>query len=194
MKEETKEKTTENTIKEETVEKQTQEETKEENKNDKKRIFKKKEDTALVKLQEENKALQDKVLRITAEMQNMRHRMENEKANLLKYEGEDLIKKLLPIVDNFERAINMDDTNLEDEVSKFLSGFKMIYGNLNSTLQSCEVEAMDVLNKPFDPNTMEAVLSEEVPSVEPNIVVDVLQKGYIYKGKVIRHAMVKVSK
>lgn len=194
MKEETKEKTTENTIKEETVEKQTQEEIKEENKNDKKRIFKKKEETALVKLQEENKALQDKVLRVTAEMQNMRHRMENEKANLLKYEGEELIKKLLPIVDNFERAINMDDTNLEDEVSKFLSGFKMIYGNLNSALQSCEVEAMDVLNKPFDPNTMEAVLSEEVPGVEPNIVIDVLQKGYIYKGKVIRHAMVKVSK
>ena len=194
MKEEQKEKTIEKETVEKEVESKVEETAKEEKKTDKKSIFKKKEDQALIKLQEENKTLQDKVLRVTAEMQNMRHRMENEKANLLKYEGEDLIKKLLPIVDNFERAINMDDTNLEDEVSKFLSGFKMIYGNLNTTLQSYEVEAMDVLNKPFDPNTMEAVLSEEVPGVESNTVVDVLQKGYMYKGKVIRHAMVKVSK
>ena len=193
MKEEQKETKQETKTEEQKVEQQIKE-TKEEKKTDKKSIFKKKEDQALLKLQEENKMLQDKVLRVTAEMQNMRHRMEIEKANLIKYEGEDLIKKLLPIVDNFERAINMDDTNLEDEVSKFLSGFKMIYGNLNSTLQSYEVEPMDVLNKPFDPNTMEAVLSEEVPGVESNTVVDVLQKGYMYKGKVIRHAMVKVSK
>ena len=127
-------------------------------------------------------------------MQNMRRRMEEEKANLLKYEGEELIKNLLPTLDNFERAISMDDANLEDEVSKFLAGFKMIYGNLSTTLQNFEVISMDILNKPFDPNTMDAVLVEEAPGVEPNIVIDVLQKGYTYKGKVIRHAMVKVSK
>lgn len=163
-------------------------------KEEKKSFFKKKEDSEKKKLQDENALLKDKYLRVNAEMQNMRRRMEEEKANLLKYEGEDLIKKLLPVVDNFERAINMDDTNLEDEVSKFLSGFKMIYGNLSDTLKNNEIIAMDVLNKPFDPNTMEAVLTEEVEGVEPNIVIDVLQKGYTYKGKVIRHAMVKVSK
>ena len=163
-------------------------------KDEKKSFFKKKEDSEKKKLQEENALLKDKYLRVNAEMQNMRRRMEEEKTNLLKYEGEDLIKRLLPVVDNFERAITMDDTNLEDELSKFLSGFKMIYGNLNSTLQSYEVVAMDIINKPFDPNTMEAVMVEEVPDMESNIVVDVLQKGYTYKGKVIRHAMVKVSK
>ena len=163
-------------------------------KDEKKSFFKKKEDPEKKKLQEENALLKDKYLRVNAEMQNMRRRMEEEKTNLLKYEGEDLIKRLLPVVDNFERAITMDDTNLEDELSKFLSGFKMIYGNLNSTLQSYEVVAMDIINKPFDPNTMEAVMVEEVPDMESNIVVDVLQKGYTYKGKVIRHAMVKVSK
>lgn len=163
-------------------------------KEEKKSFFKKKDDVEVKKLKEENELLKDKFLRVNAEMQNMRRRMEEEKSNLLKYEGEELIKRLLPIVDNFERAIGMDDTNLEDEVSKFLSGFKMIYGNLNSTLQGYEVIAMDCLNKPFDPNTMEAVLAEPVEGVEPNIVVDVLQKGYTYKGKVIRHAMVKVSK
>ena len=153
-----------------------------------------KENPEIVKLKAENAALQDRVLRVTAEMQNMRRRMEEERANLLKYEGEDLIKKLLPIVDNFERAISMDDTNLEDEVSKFLSGFKMIYGNLSDTLKGFEVISIDVLNQPFNPETMEAVLVEEAEGVEPNIVIDVLQKGYTYKGKVIRHAMVKVSK
>ena len=120
--------------------------------------------------------------------------MEEEKSNLLKYDGEELIKKLLPIVDNFERAISMDDANLEDEVSKFLNGFKMLYGNLSETLKGYEVIAMDILHKPFDPNTMNAVMVEEVEGMEPNMVVDVLQKGYTYKGKVIRYAMVKVSK
>jgi len=163
-------------------------------KEEKKGIFKKKEDQELKKFKEENAMLKDKFLRANAEMQNMRRRMEEEKANSLKYEGEELIKKLLPIIDNFESAISMDDTNLEDEVSKFLSGFKMMYGNLTNILQNYEIKAMDVLNKPFDPNTMEAVMAEPVEGMEPNIVVDVLQKGYTYKDKVIRHAMVKVSK
>ncbi len=172
------------------------------NKGDKKGFFtNKKEDPAKIKLEQENKklkednqALNDKVLRISAEMQNMMRRNEEKMQNMLKYEGEDLIKKLLPTLDNFERAIGMDDANLLDEVSKFLSGFKMIYGNLSDVLKSYEVEVIDALHQPFDPNTMEAVLVEEVEGVEPNMVIDVLQKGYTYKGKVIRHAMVKVSK
>ena len=157
-------------------------------------FFKKKEDKEKLKLQQENTELKEKLLRTMAEMQNMRRRMEEEKSNLLKYDGEEIIKKLLNVVDNFERAISMDDTNLQDDVSKFLSGFKMIYGNLNSIFQDHEILAMDILNKPFDPNLMEAVLTDEVPGVEPNTVIDVMQKGYTYKGKVIRHAMVKVSK
>ncbi len=161
---------------------------------EKKGFFKKKEDEEKKKLENEIASLKDKNLRIQAEMQNMRRRMAEEKAALLKYEGEELIVRLLPTLDNFERAIKMDDTNLEDEVSKFLEGFKMIYGNLSNTLQGFEVVAMDILNKPFDPEFMDAVMTEEVEGVEPNIVVDVLQKGYTYKGKVIRHAMVKVSK
>ncbi len=195
VKEEVKNNTLENENKEEIKKEDMPKEVKKETSEEKKKgLFKKKEDEEKKKLQVEVDTLKDKYLRANAEMQNMRRRMEEEKASLLKYEGEDLIKKLLPIVDNFERAIQMDDTNLEDEVSKFLSGFKMIYGNLSDTLKGYEVEVMDILNKPFDPNTMEAVLMEEAPGVEPNTVVDVLQKGYTYKGKVIRHAMVKVSK
>ncbi len=166
----------------------------EEPKKEKKGLFNKKEDLEKKKLQDENNELKDKLLRVSAEMQNMMRRNEEKIATLLKYEGEDLIKSLLPVVDNFERAISMDDANLQDEVSKFLEGFKMIYGNLNTTFQSHEIIQIEALHQPFDPNTMEAVLVEEVEGIEPGMVIDVLQKGYTYKGKVIRHAMVKVSK
>ncbi len=195
MKEDIKEENVQEEVKEEVVSEEVapQEEAKKEESKEKKGFFKKKDDQEKIKLQEENAVLKDKVLRTTAEMQNMRRRMEEEKSLALKFEGEDLIKKLLPIIDNFERAI-ADDSKLSDEMKKFLEGFKMIYGNLNSILESYQVKAMDVLNKEFDPNTMEAVLAEEVEGVLPNVVIDVLQKGYTYKDKVIRHAMVKVSK
>ena len=180
-----------------TVEEPVQEPTKEtveEPKKEKKGLFNKKEDLEKKKLQDENNELKDKLLRISAEMQNMMRRNDEKIATLLKYEGEELIKSLLPVVDNFERAISMDDANLQDEVSKFLEGFKMIYGNLNTTFQNHEIMQIEALHQPFDPNTMEAVLVEEVEGIEPGMVIDVLQKGYTYKGKVIRHAMVKVSK
>ncbi len=114
-------------------------------------------------------------------------------SKMLKYSNEDLVKEILPIVDNFERAINMDDDNLEDEVSKFLSGFKMIYCKLISTLEKYEVKAIDGNNKPFDPTYHQAVMTESKEGVEPGMVLEVLQKGYLFKDKVIRPAMVKVS-
>ena len=144
------------------------------------------------KLKKENQDLNDKVLRLSAEMQNMRRRYDEEMARICKYEGEELILKILTIVDNFERAI-MLDSNLTDELSKFLDGFKMIYGNLKNILEASEVKEIDCLKQAFDPNTMEAVLTVHEENTEPGIVLDVLQKGYTYKDKVIRHAMVRVS-
>lgn len=150
-------------------------------------------DLEKARLLDENMKLNDKVLRLSAEMQNMRRRMEEETANSLKYEGADMITKMLDVIDNFERAIGLDDTNLDDEVSKFLSGFKMIYARLITIFKEQGVQEIECLGKPFDPNTMEAVMTEAYEGTSPNIVVDVMQKGYIYKDKVIRHAMVKVS-
>lgn len=147
----------------------------------------------LEKLKEENKALQEKILRISAEMQNMRKRYEDEIARLHKYEGLDFAKEILPTIDNFERAIKLDDTNLEDELSKFLSGFKMIYSGLVNVLNAKDIQEIDCLNKEFDPNFMEAVLTAKVEGIEKNQVVEVLQKGYMYKDKLLRPAMVKVS-
>lgn len=137
--------------------------------------------------------LEDKLLREKAELVNYRKRKEEETERLLKYSSEDIAKALLPIVDNFERAINMDDENLNDEVSKFLSGFKMIYCNLISVLEKNGVKAIDGANKPFDPTYHQAIMTEARDGVEPEMVIEVLQKGYLLKDKVIRPAMVKVS-
>ena len=164
---------------------------KEKKKPEKKKISK--ESEIEKKLREENTTLNEKVLRISAEMQNMRRRYEEEKSNIYKYEGEELIVKLLAIVDNFERAISLDDRDLSDELSKFLSGFKMIYTNLLNILDSMEVKAIECEGLEFDPNKMEAVLTEKDENLPANVVLEVLQKGYTYKDKVIRVAMVKVN-
>lgn len=144
-------------------------------------------------LKEENKNLQDKVLRLNAEMQNMRRRYEEEIARIRKYEGEDFAKKILPIIDNFERAIKLDDNDLTDELSKFLSGFKMIYTGLVNILNEKEIKEIECLNQEFDPAKMEAVLTAKEEGIPKNQVLEVLQKGYMYKDKLLRPAMVKVS-
>ena len=87
----------------------------------------------------------------------------------------------------------MDDDNLEDEVSKFLEGFKMIYVQIKNLLEKFEVKEIVCLNKEFDPTYHQAILTDKVEGVNPGIVIEVLQKGYTYKDKVIRPSMVKVS-
>lgn len=147
----------------------------------------------LEQLKQSNKELEERILREKAELVNYRRRKEEEVSKMLKYASEDIILSILPTLDNFERAIGMDDNNLEDEVSKFLSGFKMIYSNLRSTLEKYEVKVIDGNNKPFDPTYHQAMLTEKREDMETGMVIDVLQKGYLYKDKVIRPAMVKVS-
>lgn len=144
-------------------------------------------------LTETNKILENKVLEAKAEVINYGKRKDKEMSYMLKYAGEDLIKEILPIVDNFERAIKQDDDNLEDSLSKFLSGFKMMYCHLVKALENAGVKAIDGINKAFDPTYHEAVLTEPREDVEPGTVLEVMQKGYLFKDKVIRPAMVKVS-
>jgi molecular chaperone GrpE len=137
--------------------------------------------------------LEEEVLKAKADNINYRKRKDEEVSKMLEYANEDIIKDILPTIDNFERAINLDDTNLDDELSKFLAGFKMIYCHLTSILEKYEVKEIIGLNEPFNPNIQQAVLVEKVKDVNPGIVVEVMQKGYMLKGKVIRPAMVKVS-
>lgn len=139
------------------------------------------------------KELEERVLREKAELVNYRRRKDEEVNGIIKYSNEELIKELLPIVDNFERAIKLDDNDLSDELSKFLSGFKMIYTAIVNLFNKYEVKAIDGTSKPFNPTYHQAVLTEVIDGVEPGIVIEVLQKGYLYKDRVIRPAMVKVS-
>ena len=141
-----------------------------------------------------NQELEDKYMRLQAEYLNFKTRTQSEVSRMLQYEGEDFIKEILVIKDNFERAIMMDDNDLSDEVSKFLSGFKMILGNLTSLLDKFEVKEVDCLGLEFDPHVAEAVLTEHDENKPENVVLEVLTKGYKYKDKLIRPAMVKVNK
>ena len=149
----------------------------------------KKLDEALEKI----KKLEEEVLKAKADNINYRKRKDDEVGRMLEFSNEDIVRDILPSIDNFERAINLDDDNLDDELSKFLTGFKMIYCHLIEVLEKYDVKAIDDVRKPFDPKFHQAVLTEKIDGVEPGIVIDVMQKGYTLKGKVIRPAMVKVS-
>ena len=162
---------------------------KEEKKNKKVKVNKEIEE-----LKSSLQASEEKCLRLQAEFINFRNRQNKEIEAMAKYEGEELIKRLLPIIDDFERAIKLDDNDLSDEVSKFLSGIKMIYGNLISILETFEIREIDVLGQEFDQVYAEAVITEEDKTKPSNVVLEVFTKGYIYKDKVIRPAMVKVNK
>ena len=164
-----------------------------ENKKDKKKHKKHDLDKKIEELELKIKSLEEQNLREKAESINFRRRKEEETARKLKFCNEDLIKDVLPTIDNFERAIKMDDDNLEDEVSKCLAGVKMIYCNLIGILEKYGVKAIDGANKPFDPTYHQAVIMEHVDGLEPGMVIEVLQKGYLLKDRVIRPAMVKVS-
>ena len=151
-------------------------------------------EATIKKLEEENKALSEKVLLAQAELINYRKRKDEEVANLLKFANKDLILELIPIADNFERAIKLDDTNLDDELSKFLAGFKMIYSHLTETLKKYGVEEIETVGKIFDPNVHEALMTKQDSTKQNEEVLECLLKGYTLKGKVIRAAKVVVNK
>jgi len=169
------------------IRKETHKESHKNNKNNKK-LYEK-----IDSLEEEKKALNEKLLRVTAEMQNMKRRYEEEISRIYKYEGESFIKKTLGILDNFERAISLDDEILDDELSKFLSGFKLIYGELRKDLDEIGVKEIECKDKTFNPEMMEAVMTEKVDGKDSGVVTEVMLKGYTYNDKVIRPAMVKVN-
>ena len=137
--------------------------------------------------------LTDKCARAQAEVINFKKRKEEETSLRLKYCNEELLLKFVAVCDNLERAIKMDDQDLTDEVSKFLEGFKMMYANMLEILRVYEVVEIDCLGKEFDPKLMEAILVEHYDDKEPHTVVEVLQKGYMYKDKILRAAMVKIN-
>ena len=137
--------------------------------------------------------LEDKLIRASADMVNYRKRKEEEVNRMLKFCNEDIIKDLLPIIDNFERAISGSEENLSDAEKGYHAGVKMIYTHLVSLLEKYDVKPIDGVDTPFDPNYHNAIMMEKKDGVKSGMVIEVLQKGYMLKDKVIRAAMVKVS-
>lgn len=151
------------------------------------------QNTEIANLNNQILALKEALLRNQADLQNYKRRKEEETEKVLKYKNEDLIKELLSIVDNFERAIKMDDNDLSDEVSKFLAGFKLIYTNTVNVLTKFDVKEINAEGVEFDPTYHHAVLTDYDENKPAGVVLEVLQKGYLYKDRVIRPAMVKVN-
>jgi len=139
------------------------------------------------------KNLEDALLRNQAELLNYKKRKDEETARIIKYAEKDILEGFLPILDNFERAISMDDNNFGDETSKFLEGFRMVYNQTRTLLEKFEVKEIECLGKEFDPTYAQAVVVEKDESQESGVVLEVLQKGYMYKDRVLRLAMVKVN-
>ncbi len=148
----------------------------------------------LEELKEKLSVAEEKVLRFQAEMINYRKRKDDEIIKICKYANEPLILELLPIIDNFERAINMDGKELDNELSKFLNGMKMVHISLIELLKQYGLKEIEALNKKFDPACHAAVTTDKNDKYENDIITEVFQKGYILVDKVIRPAMVKVNK
>ena len=142
-------------------------------------------------LTDQNKGLEEKLKLAGAELINYRRRKDEEVEGLFKYANQGLITDLLPILDNFERAINHAEGN--EEAKKYSVGIKMIYNNLIDILKQYGVEEINRVGQPFNPNLEQALLVESDPTKEEDIVLEVLLKGYKLKDRVIRPASVKIN-
>ncbi|MFA6978071.1 MAG: nucleotide exchange factor GrpE [Ignavibacteriaceae bacterium] len=144
-----------------------------------------------IKADTEKKELQDRLLRKVAEFDNYKRRTENEFSNLLKYAAENFIKKILPVVDDFERSLK--HLSESDENSSVTEGIKMIYDKLAKILDDQGVKKIESVGKPFDVHFHEALLQKKDETQPPHAVLDELETGYLYQDKVIRHAKVIVN-
>ncbi|MGC4375974.1 nucleotide exchange factor GrpE [Fictibacillus sp. Mic-4] len=132
-----------------------------------------------------------RMLRIQADYENFRRRTREENAKQLKYKSQSLIEQILPALDNFERALNVDAG--QDQTKTLLQGMEMVYRQLKEALKSEGLEEIQAVGAAFDPNLHQAVMQVESNEHEANTVVEELQKGYMLKDRVIRPSMVKVS-
>ncbi|MGV3487134.1 MAG: nucleotide exchange factor GrpE [Tuberibacillus sp.] len=148
-------------------------------------------DRRITALEAERDELNQRFLRLQADFENFKRRTREEKARDRQFRAMDLITNILPVLDNFERAL---ETTAEHEESKALrQGLEMVYRQLTEALKQEGVSKIVAEGQPFDPNKHQAVMQVESEEHEPNTVVEVLQAGYELNGRVIRPSMVKVS-
>jgi len=144
-------------------------------------------------LQNEVNEYKDRLLRKAAEFENYKRRTENDQMNLLKYAAEGFIVKLLPAVDDFERSLAHMEKNESADINAVKDGIKLVYDKLVKILTDQGIKKIDAVGQPFDVNFHEALMQRKDENAAPNTVLDELEKGYLYKDKVIRHSKVIVS-
>lgn len=142
-------------------------------------------------LKQEKEELQDRLLRLQADYDNFRKRNEKEKEANLKYRSQQIVSELLPVVDNFERALKVEVK--EESTASFVEGIEMVYRQLKDALKKEGVEDIKTEGETFDPHVHQAVMQVEDDQYESNVVIEELQKGYKLKDRIIRPAMVKVN-
>ena len=137
---------------------------------------------------EQIEELTDRLQRTMAEFDNYRKRTEKEKASMYVIGAKEVVEKILPVVDNFERGLAA-----AQEGDAFAEGMQMVYKQLMAALSEMGVQPIEAVGQAFDPNLHNAVMHVEDPEAGENTIVEELQKGYLYKDFVVRHSMVKVA-
>lgn len=157
--------------------------------NKKKRVQELEEE--IIKLQEELAVSKNAYYKAYADADNMKKRLQSEADNVRKYRIQSFAQEVLPILDSLERALDVkvDDQNIKN----YVKGFEMIYTQLKAALEKEGVKEIEALNQPFDPNFHNALMQEKAEGVESGMVIQVLQKGYMLKDRVLRATLVKVS-
>ena len=143
------------------------------------------------KKDEKIEELTDRLTRQMAEFDNFRKRTEKEKSQMYEVGAKDIIEKILPVVDNFERGLGA--VTEEEKENAFVQGMEKVYKQLMTTLEGIEVKPIEAVGKEFDPNFHNAVMHVEDENLGENIVAEEFQKGYMYRDSVVRHSMVKVA-
>ena len=144
----------------------------------------------LLKESEEVKRVSEKNIRLLAEFDNYKRRTQKERSDLLKYEGQSLAKTLLPILDDLNRTLEIDE---KTESNTIMKGIHLIVTKLDKILVDLGIEAFDSIGEEFDPDRHEALMSEKSKEKE-NVIIKEFEKGYVYNDKILRHAKVIVSK
>ena len=154
------------------------------------------EQASVETLSQELAEKRDQMLRIQADAENFKKRMERDKAKLLKYAGENILRELLSTVDNLDRALEQGGVEGGDPAQKLealLAGVELTKKGLNTVLERFDVTPLDALGKPFNPDEMDALTMEANDETPANHVLTVFAKGYNFKDRVLRHAQVVVS-
>ncbi len=145
----------------------------------------------IAELEKQNSELKDALLRKAAEFENYKRRNENDQLNILKYTAESFIRNILPVYDDLERSLShIDEANNFDSTKK---GLLLVFEKFGKIFENQGVKRIDAKGKPFDVHLHEALMQQPAEGVAPHTVLDVLEHGYMYKDRVLRHAKVIVS-